>query len=187
LQPTGLSYSKGSTNLLGLNYFYKTDSTNCPTGTSGNNGQIQCTVDTVNNGRSATYSYDGLARLAAAGTTGSTAYPKWGLSWTYDRYGNRTAQSVTAGTAPSNSVVVNVANNQITTMGYSYDASGILTDDGVNTIVYDARNRETSSSGAGGFLPESLSRSVSGRRHDGRHCGENQDSRTLAYPLSDCR
>jgi RHS repeat-associated protein len=148
LQLTGLSYTNGSTNLFGLNYFYKTDSTNCPTGTAGNNGQIQCIVDTVDNGRSATYSYDGLARLSAAGTVGSTAYPQWGLSWTYDRYGNRTAQSVTAGEAPSNSVVVNAANNQITTAGYSYDASGNLTDDGINTIVYDAKNRETNTSGS---------------------------------------
>jgi RHS repeat-associated protein len=148
LQLTGMSYTDGSANLFGSNYFYKTDSTNCPTGTAANNGQIQCIIDTVDHGRSATYSYDGLARLTAAGTAGSTAYPKWGLSWTYDRYGNRTAQSVTAGTAPSNSVVVNAANNQITTVGYSYDASGNLTGDGVNAIVYDAKNRETSSSGS---------------------------------------
>lgn len=34
------------------------------------------------------------------------AYPQWGLSWAYDRYGNRTAQTVTAGTAPAGSAPV---------------------------------------------------------------------------------
>ena len=32
--------------------------------------------------------YDALYRLTSAVTNGSTNYPKWGLSWSYDRYGN---------------------------------------------------------------------------------------------------
>jgi RHS repeat-associated protein len=67
-----------------------------------------------------------------------------------DRYGNRTAQSVTIGTAPSNSVVVNAATNQITTSGYSYDASGNMLNDAINTMTYDAENRALTSSGTYG-------------------------------------
>ncbi len=68
-----------------------------------------------------------------------------GLSWTYDRYGNRTAQSVTAGSGPPNAVTVNAATNRITDPGYTYDANGSMTNDGRNTLVYDAENRLVSS------------------------------------------
>jgi RHS repeat-associated protein len=70
------------------------------------------------------------------------------LSFTYDRYGNRTIQSVTAGNAPSNSVVVSATTNRITTSGYSYDASGNMTNDGQNTLTYDGENRTITSSGS---------------------------------------
>jgi YD repeat-containing protein len=93
LQMTSLSYVKGATTLYSLNYYYKTDATHCPAGTANNNGQIQCITDNVDNGRSAKYTYDALARLTAASTVGSTAYPAWGLSFTYDRYANRTQQT----------------------------------------------------------------------------------------------
>jgi RHS repeat-associated protein len=95
---------------------------------------------------------DPTERLATALTKGSTSSPQWGLSWTYDRYGNRTAQTPTAGSAPMNSLSfanpggaqTNHADN------YSYDASGNMTYDGENTLVYDAENRVTSSSGSPG-------------------------------------
>ncbi len=66
LQMSSLSYAKSGTTLFGLTYSY---------GTSGsNNGQISGITDSVDNGRSATYTYDALARLSTAGTTGSTGY-----------------------------------------------------------------------------------------------------------------
>src|ERR1700719_2506743 len=63
---------------------------------------------------------------------------------TYDRYGNRTAQTVTAGTGPSNSVAVSATTNRITSSGYAYDANGNMTNDGQNTLVYDAENHAVS-------------------------------------------
>lgn len=115
-----LSYAKGSTVLFGLNYSY---------GNSiGNNGQIQSIADvssgTGDSGRSVAYTYDAIGRLLTANTTGSTKYPAWGLSWTYDRYGNRTAQTVTAGSGYASSFVVNPVNNRITTPALTYDAAG---------------------------------------------------------------
>src|SRR6185437_5696522 len=100
LQLTNLSYKKGTQTLFGLNYFYKQDSTNCPAGASGNNGQIQCITDLVDTGRNLSYSYDTLGRLAGAVTKGSTAYPQWGLSFSMDLYSNLTGQTTTAGSAP---------------------------------------------------------------------------------------
>ena len=89
-------------------------------------------------------------RLSTALTSGSSSYPQWGLKWTYDRYANRTAQTITAGSnVPANSVTVNAATNQITGSPYAYDASGNMTNDGLNTLVYDAENRATIATNSG--------------------------------------
>jgi RHS repeat-associated protein len=141
-----LAYTKGATTLFSTNYWYKTDSTNCPSGASGNNGQIQCITDNVDSGRTVSYAFDALYRLTSATTSGSTNYPKWGLSMNYDRYGNRSSQSVSSGcvapmVCPTNSVGIDATTNRINTSGYAYDANGNMTNDGNNTLVYDAENR----------------------------------------------
>ena len=143
LQMTSLSYAKSGT-LFGQTYSYSQS--------SGNNGQITSITDTVDNGRSVAYTFDSLARLSRATTTGSSGYPKWDLQWTYDQYGNRLTQSIPSGstgcssiTCPTPSVSVSTTTNRITSdSNYSYDASGNLTHDGTNTFVYDAENRATS-------------------------------------------
>src|SRR5579871_341193 len=45
---------------------------------------------------------------------------------------------------PTNSVGVSATTNQINTSEYQYDASGNMTNDGFNTLVYDGENRATS-------------------------------------------
>lgn len=106
-------------------------------GTSGSNDGLTSSItDSVQPGRSVSYTYDSLARLSTALTTGSTAYPQWGLSWTYDRYANRTVQSVTAGTGvPSNTVTISASTNQITGSPYTYDASGNMTNEDRKSVV----------------------------------------------------
>ena len=54
-------------------------------------------------GEELNYQYDELGRLIAASTTG----PEWGLSWTYDGFGNRLAQSVTKGSGTVQNLMVN--------------------------------------------------------------------------------
>ncbi len=139
LQVVTLSYAKGLTNLLNLTYGY--------TQNGGNNGQITGITDVVEAGRTTTYTYDALYRLKTAVSAGSANYPQWGLSWTYDRYGNRTAQTVTAGSAPSNALTVDPVTNRITGPGFSYDANGNMTADGLNSLTYDAENRVVSLNG----------------------------------------
>jgi len=116
------------------------------------NGQIYCIVDTADSGRSVSYTYDPIGRLSSALTHGSANYPVWGLSWAYDRYANRTSQTVTAGTAPSSSLTFNTATNQPT--GYTFNASGDMTVEpfGASSYQYgyDAEERMTSVSGAAG-------------------------------------
>ena len=129
-------YAKGGTTLFGLTYSY---------GTSGSNdGLISGITDNVQSGRSVSYTYDSLARLSTALTSGSSSYPQWGLQWTYDRYANRTQQQVTNGSGPSNLVTVSATTNQLMGSPYAYDLSGNMTNDGFNTLVYDAENRATS-------------------------------------------
>jgi RHS repeat-associated protein len=140
LQLTSLTYKKSTTTLLGLTYSY---------GTAGsNNGQITGITDSVDNGRSVAYTYDPLTRLSTAVTTGSTGYPKWGLSFAYDRYGNRTDENQTAGNPPMNHVIVAAATNRIAGAPYAYDVSGNMTNDGSNTLVYEGENRTASATGA---------------------------------------
>jgi len=101
-------------------------------------------------GRSISYAYDQLGRLSTANTVGSTLYPAWGLSETYDRYGNRTAQTVTAGSGFSSSLTINAINNQIS--GFTYDASGHVTAEPSPlsaTFNYDGEDCNTSSSESG--------------------------------------
>jgi RHS repeat-associated protein len=113
-------------------------------GTAGaNNSLISTITDSADNGRSASYTYDSLYRLSTAVTTGSTSYPQWGLSWGYDRYGNRLNQTLTAGSGYQGSVTVDATTNHITGSPYAYDSNGNLLDDGTSTLVYDAENRIT--------------------------------------------
>jgi RHS repeat-associated protein len=138
LQLTSLSYTKSGTTLFGLGYSY---------GTAGSNdGLISSVTDSVQSGRTVGYTYDSLSRLATALTSGSTAYPQWGISWTYDRYANRTLQMVTAGTGiPSSTNPVSATTNRLTGVPYAYDSSGNVTNDGLNTVTYDGENRATGS------------------------------------------
>jgi RHS repeat-associated protein len=147
-QMTGLSYLKGTLTLFNLNYYYQKDSTNCTAGTTGNDGLIECITDGVDSGRTINYTYDALNRLSTAVTNGSSAYAQWGISETFDQYGNRLSQSVTAGSGPSNSLsfATTPSAGAYTNRpdGYSFDPSGNMLNDGSNTLTYDAENCLTS-------------------------------------------
>jgi RHS repeat-associated protein len=108
--------------------------------TSQNNGQITQAIDAVS-GETIDYAYDSLNRLITAATTG----PQWGLSFSYDGFGNRLTQTVTKGTAPASSVSVNASTNRINSSGYVYDSNGNLTTmpygAGSMTLTYDVDNR----------------------------------------------
>jgi RHS repeat-associated protein len=147
-QLMSLSYRSGAQTLFALNYGYKNGQANCGSGTSsGNDGLIQCIQDVTGPeeaGRSGTFSYDQLNRLTAATTSGSTTFPKWGLAWSYDRYGNRLTQDIVAGSAYSNLLTFSASSGALTNRpdGYSFDAAGNMLVDGVNpSLVYDNEGR----------------------------------------------
>jgi YD repeat-containing protein len=109
-----------------------------------NDGKITSQKNWVS-GEEVTYAYDSLERLISAVTTG----PQWGLSFSYDGFGNRLSQTVTKGTAPSNTVLVDQTTNRIATSGFVYDPNGNMTQMPTNsaTLTYDASNRMTQYSG----------------------------------------
>ncbi len=99
-------------------------------------------------GEEVTYAYDTLNRLISAVTTG----PEWGQSFSYDGFGNRTAASVTKGSAPASSFNIDAATNRIFGAGFSYDANGNMTvAPALTSITYSVANRVTSATGAGGL------------------------------------
>lgn len=93
------------------------------------------------------YAYDKLGRLFSANTAGSTQFPGWGIAETYDRYGNRTTQTVTAGGAFGTTHSISPYTNQITDSGFRYDPSGNLIAAPGATYTYDAENCLTSYNG----------------------------------------
>ncbi|MGH9433908.1 MAG: hypothetical protein ACRD3T_20460, partial [Terriglobia bacterium] len=78
---------------------------------------------------------DALSRLTSAVATGSSQYS---YTFSYDRYGNMTC-------TPSNgqcaTLSYNTGTNRITSSGYTYDAAGNLTADGVHTYQYNGEGR----------------------------------------------
>ena len=85
------------------------------------------------------YTYDTLNRLWTLSDS-TSGNPCPGLSWSYDAWGNRTAQTVTSGSCGPWSAGYNTL-NQITNSGFQYDAAGNLIADGSHHYYYDAEGR----------------------------------------------
>jgi RHS repeat-associated protein len=127
---------------------------------TANNGNIATWSATGWLGFNRSYTYDALNRLAAMTDT-HTPNACLGLSWTYDAWGNRTAQSVTNGTCNTFSATVSTK-NQLMGSPYTYDAAGNLTADGNHTYFYDAENRLTAVDGGNtaAYIYDALGRRV---------------------------
>ncbi|MBI3658118.1 MAG: hypothetical protein HY232_17080, partial [Acidobacteria bacterium] len=108
-----------------------------------NNGQLQQATDNVDTTRTQQYSYDSLVRLSQF-KLGPIGSPSTTMNFTYDPYGNRTAQA-TIGPGPTMNLTYDSATNRITTTGYGYDLNGNLTNAPSSTVyAYDLGNRLTS-------------------------------------------
>jgi RHS repeat-associated protein len=99
------------------------------------NSNVSTANDNVNGNW--TYSYDQLNRLSGASST--SGQPCKGLSWTYDAWGNRTDQNVTAGSCGTLHAGIAGTNNRFGSP-YQYDAAGNMTYDGVHHYIYDPEN-----------------------------------------------
>jgi RHS repeat-associated protein len=116
------------------------------------NGNILVGNDSANGNWA--YTYDDFNRIGSALCgSGAAACPgaqtALGYSYSFDRYGNRWHQTVTAGSATMSNLSFD-ANNHIiptgnctSTFTYCIDASGNLLNDGSHSYTYDAENRMT--------------------------------------------
>jgi RHS repeat-associated protein len=151
--------SGGSTGgLMNLTYSYQAAAGQTGAGsTAGNAGQLMTIGGTIGGvTESAGYSYDDLGRLVTSNQTSNTASAQ--RRFAYDRWGNRTGvwdatsggnqiQVITlqqSGGAPTNRIASVTSS---TTVNYTYDASGNVTNDGVHAYQYDAENRVASIDG----------------------------------------
>lgn len=106
--------------------------------------------------------YDSLNRLTAATNTGSG---EWSQTFSHDGFGNLRVQFPASGTVPNIQLDVNLANNRMTSAGWSYDLNGNaitipVLGGGTANLGYDIDNRLTSWFKAGvgyeyyGHLPD---------------------------------
>lgn len=93
------------------------------------NGNLFSFTDLVNGQWTA--QYDTLNRLKSATLAGT---PSTIYAWTYDPFGNRMSQSPNGG-------VVNYPLPTNRSSNWAYDASGNVTDDGINEYAYDGEGR----------------------------------------------
>jgi RHS repeat-associated protein len=103
-------------------------------------GNIIYASDSANGNWS--YAYNSLNQLIS-GTCSANCPPTSGFTYTYDRFGNRPSETVTAGQGVQPQYEFN-GQNQIDVSNVSYDAAGNVLTDGVglgNTYTYDAENR----------------------------------------------
>jgi RHS repeat-associated protein len=108
---------------------------------------------TYPNGTSTSYGYDVASRLTGITHNGSSGIIE-ALTYQYDAAGNRTSltrNNAVASVLPAAvaSATYDAANEQTAFAGatLTYDNNGNLTNDGVNTYVWDTRNRLVSISG----------------------------------------
>ena len=101
-------------------------------------------------GEDVTYAYDELERMISAATTNNAS---WGLNFAYDGFGNRLSQSVSQGSGPVSSLLVDGNTNRISSSGFSYDSNGNMTQmpkgGGSMNLSYDLSNRMTNAMDSG--------------------------------------
>jgi YD repeat-containing protein len=120
------------------NYYGVANPTSCavPTaGTSGNNGNVTgyYYLDNTNPyTHTDVLTYDTLNRLTSSVATGSATH---NLTFSYDRYGNMACQTNGSTNGPCPNWTFSASTNRITTSGFTYDAAGNTTGDGVNTYT----------------------------------------------------
>jgi RHS repeat-associated protein len=131
-----------------------------------NNGQIQQIVNNLvtNQTQDEKYTYDELRRLLTAQRGPDTSVQR---KYTYDidRYGNRWAQTVSAGSGYGGTNSFDSANNRATSSGFTYDNSGNVTASGSGTSFgYNPESFLTSASvtgvGSGTYVRDAEGRRV---------------------------
>lgn len=112
---------------------------------SGNNGNVISIANNRDSTRTQSFTYDQVNRIVTAETSSTYATSPahcWGESYTTDQWGNMTAIGVASsaynGCTQETLGVSATANNQLSATGFSYDSSGNMLTDAVNTYAWNA-------------------------------------------------
>jgi RHS repeat-associated protein len=131
----------GPGNILDLQYGFNPGTDNGNVVSIGNNR------DTT---RSQTFSYDQVNRMVSGQTSATTGSNCWGESFTYDQWANLNAISALSsytGCTQDSLSVSSTTGNQISASGISYDASGNMLTDNINTYGWNAESELKSAAG----------------------------------------
>lgn len=154
LQPNELKASSSAGTVIDLSYcFYALVSGACPTTATNDNGNVIAIFNNLNSGRTQTFAYDALNRISTAQTQGTTGSNCFGFQFAYDGWANLTATSILSGytscsaTTPDAFGISVDGNNHLTTSGFTYDSSGNVLTDGVNTYAWNAESETKTAQG----------------------------------------
>jgi RHS repeat-associated protein len=158
LQMTSQTVTQNGQTRMSLSYGYQASAGQMGGGsTAGNAGQLMSVSGSIGGAtESAAYTYDNLGRLVTSNQTSNSVSAQ--RRFVYDRWGNRTSvydavtggnqiQSIAleqSGGAPTNQIT---SVTQGSTVNYSYDSAGNVTNDGAHSFTYDAENRVVSVDG----------------------------------------
>ncbi len=163
LQLTSQTATRNGTTLMSLSYSYQAQAGQMGVNTTaGNAGQLMTVSGSINGSTEMiAYTYDNYGRLVTSNQVSNSTSAQ--RRFAYDRWGNRTGvwdatsggnqiQSISypqtlqgQGSAPTNRIG-SVTNNS-STVNYTYDANGNVTNDGAHTYIYDGENRVVSIDG----------------------------------------
>jgi len=129
--------------------YYQWESGACET-TVGNNGNVSVIANNNDTGRSESFAYDSLNRIASVTTGASSGIDCWGQSFGVDPLANL----ITINSTQSGCSIGTLSASAITTtnqLGFSpapsYDLAGDMTNDGQYSYTFDAEKRITSGGG----------------------------------------
>jgi RHS repeat-associated protein len=141
LQADSIAVQTPTAMIFGLSYGY---------GTS-NNGNVMQVTNTLNPGRTQTFTYDKLNRLTSAYSNNSSGVESWGNAYGYDAWGNLLRKGSIIGLQREYGELFDAAvdpDHLNRLSGYGYDASGNVTQNGAASYGYDAEGRMVSAGNA---------------------------------------
>jgi RHS repeat-associated protein len=121
----------------------------------GDNGTVTSITNNVDNGRTASFLYDPLNRIASATSQATSGADCWGENFTLDALANLNTVNVAQCTGYMLSVTVDGNNHINSSSSFAYDAVGNLTLDGTGgsspySYTFDDENHLTLASGMSG-------------------------------------
>jgi RHS repeat-associated protein len=114
------------------------------------NGTVSALTNNRDNTRSQNFIYDQVNRMATAETSSTTGSNCWGEAYTVDQWANMTAIGGPSGYGSctgENLSVSATTNNQLSSAGVTYDASGNVLGDGVSSYTWNAESEISSAAG----------------------------------------